>query len=77
MHERTLPRCEPPPPGPVSAAHGRVQLVVRPNPRPGVAPDRFAQRGGSTICVQRNSAIVRPVASLVTAASQTWVWRPR
>jgi RNA polymerase-interacting CarD/CdnL/TRCF family regulator len=33
--------------------------------------------GGSTIWVQRNSAMVRPVVSLVTVASQTCVWRPR
>jgi hypothetical protein len=33
--------------------------------------------GSSTICVQRNSAITRPVASLLTTASQTCVCRPR
>src|SRR5262245_45123548 len=30
-----------------------------------------------TICVQRNSAILPPPASLVTTASHTWVVRPR
>ena len=39
-----------------------------------------AHRGGfchKTICVHRNSAILPPLASLLTTASQTWVVRPR
>jgi hypothetical protein len=43
-------------------------------PIPGQTRDH---RGGSTICVHRNNAIVRPVVSLVTVASHTCVWRPR
>ena len=38
------------------------------------------QRGAlavRTSCVQRNSAKVFPVVSLLTVASQMWVWRPR
>ena len=37
----------------------------------------WSPRGlASSICVQRNSAMVLPVASLLTSASQTWVVRP-
>ncbi len=33
--------------------------------------------GHSTICVQRNSAMARPLSRCVAVASHTWVVRPR